>query len=110
MFKIGDIVRCKNNKYGITRYKRPCEIVDIPSKEYIGVRCLGGNEQIFNVYTNLFELVPKNEILHKGMIVKDKYGERYKFISYAIEGIIVEHHWRDTLGYDDIVYKKQFIV
>lgn len=110
MFKIGDIVRCRTTKYGITSYKRPCEVVDIPSKEYIGVRCLGGDGKIFDVYTDLFELVPKNEILHRGMIVNDKYGDKYKFIGYRVNGILVEHHWRDTLDYDDIVYKKQFIV
>lgn len=110
MFKIGDIVRCRTNKYGITSYKRPCEIVDIPNKEYIGVRCLGGDGKMFEVYTDLFELVPKNEILHKGMIVKDKYGEKYKFIFYGIEGIIVEHTLINTLEYDNILYSKQFIV
>ena len=110
MFKIGDIVRCRTNKYAVTSYKRPCEIVDIPNKEYIVVRCLGGDGTIFNVYTDLFELVPKHEILHKGMIVKDKYGEKYKFISYVIEGIIVEHPFRNILEYDNILYSKKFIV
>lgn len=33
----------KTNNYGITSYKRPCEIVNIPSKDYIHVKCLGGD-------------------------------------------------------------------
>ena len=59
---------------------------------------------------SLFELVPKHEILHKGMYVEDKYGEKYKFIGYGTRGIRVEHPWREFLDYDDIIYNKQFIV
>lgn len=110
MFKLGDIVRCTTNKYGITTYKRPCEIVGIPNKEYIEVRCLGDYGSTFEVYTDLFELVPNYEILHKGMYVEDKYGEKYKFIWYGARGIKVEHPWRDILDYDNIVYCKRFTV
>lgn len=110
MFKLGDIVRCTTDKYGITTYKRPCEIVGIPNKEYIEVRCLGGDGSTFEVYTDLFELVPNYEILRKGMYVEDKYGEKYKFIWYGARGIRVEHPWRNILDYDDIVYSKKFTV
>lgn len=85
MFKIGDIVRCKTHKYGITTYKRPCEVVGILNKETIGVRCLGDNGNTFDVRASLFELIPKHEILHKGMYVEDKYKEKYKFIKYEQE-------------------------
>lgn len=110
MFKVGDIVRCTTDKYGITTYKRPCEIVGIPNKEQIEVRCLGGDGSTFDVYTELFELVPKHEILHKGIFVEDMYGEKYKFIGYGARGIRVEHHWREFLDYDDIVYSNKFVV
>jgi hypothetical protein len=110
MFKVGDIVRCITDKYGITTYKRPCEIVGIPNKENIDVRCLGGDSSIFEVRASLFEFVPKHEILHKGMYVEDKYEEKYKFKGYGARGIRVEHHWREFLDYDDIVYHKHFKV
>ena len=62
MFKIGDIVRCTTDNYGITSYKRPCEVVSIFNKGYIEVRCLNGDGSIFEVEASLFELVPKHEI------------------------------------------------
>lgn len=43
MFKVGDIVRCKTDRYGITTYKRPCEVVGILSDDKIDIRCLGGD-------------------------------------------------------------------
>jgi len=110
MFKIGDIVRCRTHKYGITAYKRPCEVVGILSENKINVKCLGGDGSTFEVGASLFELVPKYEVLHKGMCVKDKYGEEYKFINYGVRGITVKHRLRDILGYDDIVYINKFIV
>lgn len=110
MFKVGDIVRCKEDKYGITSYKRPCEVVEILSDDKIDVRCLGSDGSTYDVDTKLFELVPPDEILTKGMYVEDKYGEKYKFIKYGTRGIRVEHPWREFLDYDDIVYNKQFIV
>ena len=48
--------------------------------------------------------------LNKGMHVKDKYGEQCKFIKYVVNGIHVEHPYKDFIFYDDIVYNKQFIV
>lgn len=110
MFKVGDIVRCKEDRYGITTYKRPCEVVGILSDEKIDVRCLGGDGRTFEVLTNLFELVPPNEVLIEGMYIEDKYGEKYKFIWYSARGIRVEHHWKGILDYDDIVYNKKFVV
>lgn len=112
MFKIGDIVRCKEDKYGITTYKRPCEVVEILSDEKIGVRCLGSDESTFDVATKLFELVPHDEILTKGMYVKDDEGETYKFLGYRSNGIHVSHSafWKDFIFYEDIRYIKKFTV
>ena len=112
MFKIGDIVRCTTNKYGITTYKRPCEVVEILSDEKIDVRCLGGDSSIYGVYAKIFELVPHDEILTKGMYVKDDEGELFKFIGYRSNGIHVSHpaFWKDFIFYDDIRYIKKFTV
>lgn len=112
MFKVGDIVRCKEDKYGITTYKRPCEVVEILSDEKIDVRCLGDNGSTYSVYTKLFELVPPDEILTKGMYVKDDEGELFKFIGYRSNGVHVSHpaFWKDFIFYDDIRYLKKFTV
>ena len=112
MFKIGDIVRCKTTKYGITSYKRPCEVVEILSDEKINVRCLGGDSSIYAVYIDLFELVPPDEILTKGMYVKDDEGELFNFLDYKLNGIHVSHptFWKDFIFYDDIRYIKKFTV
>lgn len=112
MFEVGDIVRCKTNKYGITTYKRPCKVVGILSDDKINVRCLGSGSSIYDVDTNLFELVPLHEIIHKGMEVKNSRGELYKFIRYHQNGIFVEspRFWDDFISYDDIMYIKKFIV
>nr|DAW09314.1 MAG TPA: hypothetical protein [Caudoviricetes sp.] len=110
VFNIGDIIRCSTNKYEITSYKRPCEVVNILNKEFIDVRCLDGDGSLFEVYTELFELVPKHEILHKDMYVEDEHGRKYKFIKYEVKGIRVENILEYTLRYDNIVYKKQFVV
>ena len=112
MFKIGDIVRCKTNKYGITSYKRPCEIVGIPNKEYIEVKCLGGDGSTFDVLTRLFEHVPPDEVLIKGMYVKDNEGELFEFIDYRSNGIHVSHpvFEKDFIFYNNIVYLKKFTV
>lgn len=112
MFKIGDIVRCKTDRYGITSYKRPCEVVGILSHEKIDVRCLGGDGSTYDVATKLFELVPPDEILTKGMNVMDNRGELYKFTGYRVNGINVSHprFWDDFIPYDNIRYLKKFIV
>lgn len=112
MFKIGDIVRCKTDRYGVTTYKRPCEVVGILPDEKIDVRCLGGDGSIYDVDNDLFELVPSDEILTKGMYVKDDEGELFKFIGYRSNGIVVSHptFWKDFIFYDDIRYIKRFIV
>lgn len=112
MFKVGDIVRCTTNRYGITTYKRPCEVVEILSDEKIEVRCLGGDSSIYGVDNDLFELVPLDEILTKGMYVKDNEGETYKFIGYSSNGVHVLHpaFWKDFIFYDDIRYIKKFVV
>ncbi len=54
MFKVGDIVRCKTNRYGITTYKRPCEVVEILSDEKINVRCLERDGSTYDVDTDIF--------------------------------------------------------
>lgn len=112
MFKVGDIVRCKTDNYGITSYKRPCEVVGIVSDKKIDVRCLGGDGQIFEVLTKLFELVPPDEILTKGMDVMNDEGEKYKFVRYRVNGINVSHprFWDDFIPYDNIRYLKKFVV
>lgn len=110
MFKIGDIVRCRTTKYGITSYKRPCEVVGIISDEKIDVRCLGGDGSTFDVLTRLFEPVPPDEVLHKGMYVKTIDGELCKFVKYGVSGITVSHDWRKYISYDNIRYLKRFIV
>lgn len=112
MFKTGDIVRCKTKRYEITSYKRPCEVVDIISHEKIAVRCLEGDGPTFDVATKFFELVPHDEILTKGMYVKDDEGELFKFIGYRSNGIHVSHpaFWKDFIFYDDIRYIKKFII
>lgn len=112
MFKIGDIVRCKTDRYGITTYKRPCEVVGIISYEEIEIRCLGGDGSTFDVDTELFELVPPDEVLTKGMYVKDDEGELFKFINYMSNGVHVSHptFWKDFIFYDDIGYIKKFTV
>lgn len=110
MFKVGDIVRCKTDRYRTTSYKRPCEVVGINGEYSIDVRCLGSDGSIFEVKSSLFELVPKHEILHKGMYVEDKYGDKYEFIKYGVRGIRVGHLYKSILFYDDIVYSKNFKV
>ena len=110
MFKIGDIVRCKTDRYGITTYKRPCEVVGIISHEKIDVKCLGGDGSTYDVATKLFELVPPDEILTEGMYVKTIDGELCKFVKYTPSGITVSHHWREFISYDNIRYLKKFIV
>lgn len=112
MFKVGDIVRCKEDRYGITTYKRPCEVVEILSNEKIDVRCLGGDSSTYGVDTDLFELVPPDEILTKGMYVKDGEGELFKFIDYRPNGVHVSHpaFWEYSISYDDIRYIKKFTV
>lgn len=112
MFKLGDIVRCTTDKYGITTYKRPCEVVEILSDEKIKVRCLGSDGSTYDVDADLFELVPPDEILTKGMYVKDDEGETYKFIGYSSNGVHVSHpaFWKDFIFYDNIRYISKFIV
>jgi hypothetical protein len=112
MFKVGDIVRCITDKYGITTYKRPCEVVEILSDDKIDVRCLGSNGSTFDVATKLFELVPPDEVLTKGMYVKDDEGELFKFIGYSSNGIHVSHPTlrKDFIFYDDIRYIKKFTI
>lgn len=53
MFKVGDIVRCKTYRYGITTYKRPCEVVEILSDEKINVRCLASDGSTYDVDADL---------------------------------------------------------
>lgn len=112
MFKVGDIVRCKTHKYGITTYKRPCEVVGILSENRINVKCLGGDGSYFGVDAELFELVPLDEILTDGMYVMNDEGEKYRFVSYRVNGINVSHprFWDDFIPYDNVVYLKKFIV
>lgn len=112
MFKVGDIVRCKTNRYGITTYKRPCEVVEILSDEKINVRCLGRDGSTYDVYADIFELVPPDEVLTKGMYVKDDEGETYKFIGYSSNGVHVSHpvFWKDFISYNNIRYIKKFVV
>ena len=112
MFKVGDIVRCKTDRYGITTYKRPCEVVEILSDEKIKVRCLASDGSTYDVDADLFELVPHDEILIKGMYVKDDEGDLFKFIGYRSNGIAVSHpaFWKDCIFYDDIRYIKKFVV
>lgn len=112
MFKVGDIVRCKTNRYRITTYKHPCEVVEILSDDKINVRCLASDGSIYDVDADLFELVPHDEVLTKGMYVKDDEGETYKFIGYKSNGVHVSHptFWKDFILYDDIRYIKKFVV
>lgn len=112
MFKVGDIVRCKTDRYGITTYKRPCEVVGILSDDKINVRCLASDGSTYDVDADLFEPVPPDEILQKGMYVKDDEGETYKFIGYGSNGVRVSHpaFWKDFIFYDDIRYIKKFII
>lgn len=112
MFKVGDIVRCKEDKYGITSYKRPCEVVGILSDDKIDIRCLASDGSTYDVYAKLFELVPPDEICTKGMYVKDDEGELFKFIGYSSKGIHVSHPTlrKDFIFYDDIRYIKKFII
>lgn len=112
MFKVGDIVRCTTNRYGITTYKRPCEVVEILSDGKINVRCLGRDGSTYDVDADIFELVTPDEILTKGMYVKDDEGELFKFIGYRSNGIAVSHpvFWKDFIFYDDIRYIKKFTV
>lgn len=112
MFKVGDIVRCTTNRYGITTYKRPCEVVEILPDEKIDVRCLGGDGSTYDVDVELFELVSPDEILTKGMYVKDDEGELFKFIGYRSNGIHVSHpaFSKDFIFYDNIRYIKKFVV
>lgn len=110
MFKVGDIVRCKTDRYGITSYKRPCEVVGILVENRIQVKCLGGDGSSYDVNAKLFEPVPSDEVLHKGMYVKTIDGELCKFVKYGVSGITVSHDWREYIYYDNIRYLKRFIV
>lgn len=112
MFKVGDIVSCKTNRYGITTYKRPCEVVEILSDEKINVRCLASDGSTYDVDADLFEHVPPDEVLIKGMYVKDNEGELFEFIGYRSNGIHVSHHVfeKDFIFYNNIVYLKKFTV
>lgn len=75
MFKVGDIVRCKTNRYGITTYKRPCEVVEILSDEKINVRCLGRDGSTYDVDADIFELVPLMKYLLKVCMLKMMKGK-----------------------------------
>ena len=84
----------------------------ILSDEKINVRCLASDGSIYDVDADLFELVPPDEVLTKGMYVKDDEGELFKFINYRSNGVHVSHpvFWKDLIFYDDIRYIKKFIV
>lgn len=115
MFKIGDIVRCKTDRYGITTYKRPCEVVEFISDDKINVRCLDSDSSIYDVDTNLFELVPLYEILHKGDDISNKrYPDiKYTFEKYGRYGIKARNKimgYLETIPFEDILYQLCFKV
>lgn len=70
--------------------------MEIISDDKIYVRCLGGNGSTFDVATKLFELVPHDEILQKGMYVIEA---RNKIMGYL-----------ETIPFEDILYQSSFKV
>lgn len=110
-FNIRDIIELTQD---ISFYDKGliCQVVEILSDEKINVRCLGRDGSTYDVDADIFELVPPDEVLTKGMYVKDDEVELFKFIGYRSNGIAVSHptFWKDFIFYDDIRYINKFVV
>ena len=93
MFKVGDKVWAKTNRYSMTSYHRPCEVISV-NKLHLGriVVRIAKNEGSYEVDTCEFELIPKEGILEKGNLVIYK-GLKLKFIRYDSMGTVILQHY-----------------
>ena len=92
MFKVGDKVWAKTDRYGMTSYHRPCEVISV-DKLHLGriVVRIAKNEGSYEVDACEFELIPKEGILEKGELVT--YKEiMFKFIKYDCMGKAILKH------------------
>ena len=93
MLKVGDKVWAKTNRYSMTSWHRPCEVINV-NKLHLGritVRTLGimGG---YEVDACEFELIPKGAILEKGELVIYK-GLKLKFLRYNSMGTAILQHY-----------------
>ena len=92
MFKVGDKVWAKTNRYGMTSYHRPCEVISV-NKLHLGriVVRIAKNEGSYEVDACEFEHIPKGSIFEKGELVT--YKEiMFKFIKYDCMGTAILKH------------------
>lgn len=93
MFKVGDKVWAKTNRYSMTSYHRPCEVISV-NKLHLGrivvrIAKTGGG---YEVDACEFELIPKEGILEKGNLVIYK-GLKLKFLRYDSMGTVILQHY-----------------
>lgn len=93
MFKVGDNVWAKTNRYSMTSYHRPCEIISINKLHFgrivVRIANTGGGYEV-DAYE--FEHIPKGGILEKGNLVIYK-GLKFKFIRYDSMGTVILQHY-----------------
>lgn len=88
MFKIGDIVWAKTNRYSVTFYHRPCKVLSDHWDNTIRVQVLD-NGSTFVVEKDKFELVPPGGILRPGdKLFHKKLREILTFKEYFDSGKI----------------------
>jgi len=81
LFKVGDIVWSKSNRYSVTFYHRPCRVLKILGSE-MRVQVLD-NGYSFVVDVLKFELVPEGGILEPGdKLIHNKTKEMLIFTKY----------------------------
>lgn len=93
MFKVGDKVWAKTNRYSITSYHRPCEVISV-DKLHLGriVVIIPKTRGGYEVNACEFEHIPKGGILEKGNLVIYK-GLKLKFIRYDFMGTVILQHY-----------------
>lgn len=92
MFKVGDMIWAKSNKYSMTSYHRPCEVISVNKlhldRIVVRIAKTGGG---YEVDACEFEHIPKGAIFEKDELVT--YKEiMFKFIKYDCMGTAILKH------------------
>ena len=112
MFKVGDKVWAKTNRYSMTSYHRPCEVISV-DKLHLGrivvrIAKTGGG---YEVDACEFELIPKGAIFEKGDLVIYK-RLKLKFNKYKNNGYIevFDGEYRREYYVDSIIFEEGFYI
>lgn len=114
MFRVGDKVWAKTNRYSMTSYHRPCTVMGYDNSGDLLLQAFNQTNSLkHDVNEKIFELVPPNKILKTGqMIMVRDLDRQVKFNKYKnndyIEVFDGEYH-REYFA-DSIIFEEGFYI